>query len=34
MSNSTAFFASCFAASCTRSESKRPSAICIFSTVA
>ena len=34
MSNSTALFASCFAASCTRSESKRPSAICIFSTVA
>ena len=34
MSNSTALFASCFAASCTRSESKRPSAICIFSTLA
>jgi len=34
MSNSTVAFASSFAASWTRAESKRPSAICIFSTVA
>ena len=34
MSNSTALRASCFAAAVTRSLSKRPSAICIFSMVA
>ena len=34
MSNSTARLASCLPASITRSLSKRPSAICIFSMVA